>query len=723
MISTSLQVRVSGIDPVSVQAEQSWIKLTKDSPEKESQITKAQLADWLDQAYGIQDHCTGEKSDDAYVPGDTEDSTEQRLQGALSGQDCYNAADLLSMHKRCNPFTRAGWAKEFKVYAHCSSEYIRERYKFRCSSDISPSGPVRAESVIQVIVDFSGADEAPIYRYAEYKDVEALWIKEPPAWLGDVLVDNVRIDSSEIGIGWSNGKIVLSQRVSGRLVAKLPIKYDIWTVSVPGTIIDNKRDYSATAFAFDESLAEPVQIELDDEQEDPAEGSDCRLCDGTDNPLDMDDLIIDSDTGDLIGVTDPTPKQCQERIDWEVRNWCSNDLIDSGYRYEPTTCPDKRRPEPEVTYTTSQTPASATWTADEYKEACCEDVKKEECLTCKKTYRVYQGGAPVLPSEEYWREKYPNNQVVFNRVGRENDLPCGVRTDEFVSPTTPCQGCEVIAPLVWDGGNPTVIAPNGFVELEVTGGDYPALPIKWEITGGVGYYFAGGVQEVTNGRIVSLFAGSEPCGNAELKVSDDCSEVTGYVNTTDAVHWDYTYPGENPDTVYSGEPQTVHRVAGGVITPTFTLTGSIPSDVSLNDGEMVITSTAVALIVSETLCGDRNVNLSVTDGCTTVERDITVLYKGPLVWSDEYPGENPTTIEAGGDFGVYRIAGYVDVSATIWTLSGLPVSQAWLNGNVQVLYDTTAVGVWVASGVPPGSQLTLTVTDGCNEISINITTT
>ena len=93
------------------------------------------------------------------------------------------------MAKKCNPLTRAGGAKKFTVYVHCSSDYIRDRYNFRCSSDISPTGPIRASSVIQVIMDFAGAGEAPIYRYAEDKDVESLWLKNPPVWLGDVLVD------------------------------------------------------------------------------------------------------------------------------------------------------------------------------------------------------------------------------------------------------------------------------------------------------------------------------------------------------------------------------------------------------------------------------------------------------------------------------------------------------------------------------------------------------
>ena len=184
MITDTLQLSISGSDPVSPSASHAWIKLTLDPPEKQNEVTKKQLAEWLNSAYGVTDPCRGLKSEDAYQPGDPADSTQQRLQTALSGGSCYEAADLLAMRQQCNPFTRAGLSKQYNVYVHCSSEYIRERYKFSCSSDISPSGPTPAESVIQVIVDFNDADYIPVYRFAKADDVRALWIKDHPGVTG-----------------------------------------------------------------------------------------------------------------------------------------------------------------------------------------------------------------------------------------------------------------------------------------------------------------------------------------------------------------------------------------------------------------------------------------------------------------------------------------------------------------------------------------------------------
>lgn len=437
MITDTLQLSISGSDPVSSSASQAWIKLTLDPPERQNEITKKQLSEWLNSAYGITDPCRGIKSEDAYQPGDHTDSTQQRLQTALSGGSCYEAADYLAMRQQCNPFTRAGFSRQFNVYAHCSSEYIRERYKFRCSSDISPSGPHPAQSVIQVIIDFDDADYVPVYRYAEADEVRELWEKEQPVWLGDVLIGKARVDSDTIGVGWSNGRIVLSEPVSGRLVVSLPIQYDVWSVSVPGTIIAGKRDYTASAFAFEVSINEPALIELTDETEDPAEGTDCQLCDGVDDPLEPGDYIK-GPTGELIVTGTTAGQDCQLAIPWEVRNWCTDELIDSGTRYEPTTCPDKVQPYTEITYTTASTPDSAKWSAAEYKEACCEEVNRETCLTCKKIYRTYEGTNQVLPSREYWQDRHPNNQVIFNFVPTEDGGPCGQRVDTFDSPNTTC---------------------------------------------------------------------------------------------------------------------------------------------------------------------------------------------------------------------------------------------------------------------------------------------
>ncbi|MBW2688299.1 MAG: hypothetical protein JRC99_00020 [Deltaproteobacteria bacterium] len=525
-MSENLEISISGSDPVSTAASLAWIKMTLDPSEKQNQITKKQLAQWLNSAYGVTDPCRGLKSEDAYVPGDPADSTEQRLQAALTGGGCYEAADLLAMNQQCNPLTRAGSTKKFNVYVHCSSQYLRDRYTFRCSSDISPSRPSPAESVIQVIIDFSDAGEVPVYRFAERKEVLNLWREEPPAWLGDgdVLIGRTRVDPDTIGVSWSNGRVVLSEPVSGRLVVQIPIKYDILVVSVPGTVIAGKRNYTATAYAFEESLSSPAQVALEDEQEDPAEGSDCQLCDGIDDPI---------EPGDLSGVSGD-PKPCQERINWEQRNRCTNKIVDYGVRYEPTSCPNKVRPYPEVTYTTAETPASAKWSASEYKDACCEEVKGLGCLTCKLMYRTYNGTTQVLPSRDYWRNRYPKNEVIFNFVPTEDGGPCGTITNKFLAPGDDC--CAGVASIVYDKErSPDIVAEGYQVTIYWTGG---IEPYTVDLAG-TGFYLSAteDVQEIEGleSESITIFARNS-CGACEVKISDACNNNdTGRIRSTNSV--------------------------------------------------------------------------------------------------------------------------------------------------------------------------------------------
>jgi hypothetical protein len=525
---SQLSIKVSGSDPVS-SSTKAWIKLTLDPPEETSTITKAQLAEWLDKAYGIVDHCTGENEDDAYTPGDPEDTTEQRLQDALGGDNCYESADILSLTERCSLNHRAGISKKYAVYVHCSADDVRDRYRFTCSSDISPTGPSQAESTVQVIIDFTDAGEVPVYRFSEKKEVENLWLKYPPQWLGDVLIGTRRIDSGNIGVGWSNGRITLSQKVSGRLIVYLPIKYDVWTVSVPGVIIGDKRDYTAEAFAFDESLDSPASVELTDDQENEEEGSDCELCSGIDIALQDDEFTTDPVTGELTGVTSSGGSTCQKRINTETRRSCTGELISTVTRYEDTECPSKQVTE--IIYTNQGTPAGEIWTAAEYEDTCCKSPKSAGCLPCKEVISSYNGGAPVLPSEQYWIDRYAPAQVIFNRVGREDGLPCGTRTDKFVPAPGTCCG-DVLDLSIDDSSSAETVAPSSscivyweegrnLVEITVSGQGFWLNP---------GFTIKSGV--VQGDKNVTIYTSGDNCGTGTVTVDDGCSEVEWDIRST-----------------------------------------------------------------------------------------------------------------------------------------------------------------------------------------------
>lgn len=512
---SQLKIQISGDEPTATNGDQVWVKLTTDSPEYTSQITKSQLADWLDSAYGIVDHCTGEKSDNAYDRSNPDDTTESRLQSALTGGNCYDNADLLAMHEQCNPLTRSGESKKFSVYVHCSSELVRDSYSFRCSSDVSPSGPNKSGSTVDVVIDFTDAKEVPVYRFAEPEDVSDLWRDDPPQWLGNVLVDNKIYDSSTIGVAWRNGRIVLSKTVSGRLYFRLPIKYDVWNVSVPGTIIGDKRDYSATAYAFHDQLSDPAEIELSDEQEDPAEGSDCDLCGGTDTPTDS----VTEAEGEPIGGP------CQKRINWELRNSCTNSLVDYGVRYEDSPCPNTQVTE--VAYTGAETPEGARYTAEEFEDECCDPPEGPGCLPCKDIYSTYQGGAPVQPSEEYWRNRYAPAQVFFNRVRVEGGGPCGTRTDSFKGGQ--CDACDNVEAIEYLDDNPDVVAAGSSVTVSIDGG---LDEITWTLEGGSGFEFSNGNTKIVSGKAVTIYSTVLACGSVTIVANDGCSEDRGGLSST-----------------------------------------------------------------------------------------------------------------------------------------------------------------------------------------------
>lgn len=405
-----------------------WVNMTTDPPEETSSISKKDLADWLDSVYGIVEHCTGEKSADAYNPSDPDDTTETRLQGALSGENCSESALQIGLPTACAVGRRLGDKINKTVYVHWSDpDTIGENYTFKATSDISPSGPTRGYKTISVVIDFTDTDYAPIKRYADADDVADMWLDNPPEFLGNVLVGQAIVDRDTIGVGWSNGRITLTQPVSGRLTFLLPIRYDVWSVSIPGVIVGNKRNYTTTAYAFSDFLTEPAEVELSDEIEDPAEGSDCDLCGGSTDPLGKN---TDGST-----VVNPSTRPCQLRTDWEIRNKCDTSIIiDSGTTYTDTPCPSKRVRT--VSYTSAETPESAKITAEEYTEECCVPPTIGCVPECREITTTWAGGVPVQPSEEYYRSRYPNSVVTF--VYLRPPGGCGVRRDKFSAPSGEC---------------------------------------------------------------------------------------------------------------------------------------------------------------------------------------------------------------------------------------------------------------------------------------------
>ena len=662
-----------------------WISMTTDPPEETSSISKEDLARWLDSVYGIVEHCTGEKSADAYSPSDPEDTTETRLQGALSGEKCSESASQLGLPAACAVGRRLGDSITETVYVHWSDpDTIGESYTFKATSDISPSGPSRGRKTISVVIDFTDTDYAPIKRYADADAVADIWKDNPPEFLGNVLVGQAIVDRKTIGVGWSNGRITLTQPVSGRLTFLLPIQYDVWTVSVPGVIVGNKRNYTATAYAFSYFLTEPAEVELSDEIEDPAEGSDCDLCGGSTDPL--------GKNADGSTVVNSSTRPCQLRTDWEIRNKCDTSIIiDSGTTYADTPCPSKRVRT--VSYSDAQTPESAKITDEKYTEDCCVAPTIGCVPECREITSTWAGGVPAQPSEEYYRSKYPNSVVTFVYVRPQGG--CGERRDKFVAGN--CNDCEGIIKLVWSENNPDIIAPGGSVILEVTGGDPVAKPITWTLQGGgTGYTLTGGGTSYVNGRSVEVFASVEVCGPTTVKADDGCSTASGPLKHTGGVAIDYTTVGELRDgRVYNN----VYLVTGSGTPPyTYRSTGSW----RFGDGAQVIVTTSPVVSVYLDLASCDEGTLTVEDDCSS---DFCAL---------ALPGATPVSIS-------YTTAGcwsgktYVNIYLVpgsgwypfVWTCSG-----EWNFGDGS--QEVVAGGSVSVYSTNPSAGFTVTVTSQCN---------
>lgn len=494
-IITSIQtIYLGGELPGAGDEQQYWLNLTTDSPEETTAITNAELADFLNSVFGVENHCLGIKSPDAYDPQDVNDTTEDRFKTALSGDKCFENAAILNIAEKCSSGRRQGDAIKQDVYVHWSHRDIfrdGRQYYLKATSDISPDGPRRGSTIVRLIIDFSDTDYVPVYRYADPAKVTNLWRNSPPYFLGNVLVDKKITDPRSIGIGWSMGRVVLSKALSGRLVLFLPIEYDIWTVSIPGVISGDKRVYTSTVYAYSGYLDAPAEIVVADETEDVTNGSDCDLCYGQEFEA-IDPPFI---TGAEI---EPPPEDEPEEPD-----------EDEGYGCQ-----------------------SGPYSSEEYEDDCCGDstICKVDC----KEILSKNSGNPAV-DEERWKQLYGDNTQIVIVPAPEGG--CGDRTDKFKTSKN-CDECKDIPPLIWAPGNPTDISPGGLVEIEVFDGLYqlPDKLISWSIEGDPGFEFEAGGRTLVSDRVVSVTASLSVCGPCTIRAQDTClNQVSGDLTPTNGI--------------------------------------------------------------------------------------------------------------------------------------------------------------------------------------------
>jgi hypothetical protein len=450
MTVSSQSITVTAAPGAEPSSTERWLRLTTDPPERDEGVSKAQLAGMLDSLIGITDHC---KQDS--VPTENIDS---KIKQKLSGQaSCQSSAEQLQLAEKCSPARRTGLPIKKNVYAHWSwnEDPPSELYRVvPLGSAIVLSGPVRSSKVINLVIDVTNSNSAPVRYHADEEARTALWRKQPPRWIGNVVVGKRIVAGPEIG--WSNGKVLLGATVSGRLELWLPIKFDTWELSVPGVYIgDGKRSYKAKVFGVSELLAQPAEVNLEDEKDGDPDSEDCSVCGGSADAV-PDDQVPGDGSGGV--VVNGNPVYCYITINWTLYKSCTSDYVGRGVEYRGVECPageditptynvgfNSIKELPDYIYEVASYDVERftgggedVIVAAEYKSKCCYDAVLPgcipECMTKKSTY--YGTTWPLV--EQKLKAEYPGEtKIVY--VGPRSGA-CGERTDEFVPPQGSC-GC------------------------------------------------------------------------------------------------------------------------------------------------------------------------------------------------------------------------------------------------------------------------------------------
>jgi hypothetical protein len=429
-----------------------WLRLTIDPPPPLEGITKAELAALLDNMVGITNHCTDQRAPGAWNPADGE-TLQARLASKLTGPNCQEAAAGFGVGSRCRPERRAGLPIQKNVYVHWSDEQLAEQYTLQpLGSAIVMSGPSRGRKMLEIVVDVTDSTSAPVRYYADPDRLADVWRDTPPRWIGNVLRDRRIVPGPSVR--WAGGKVIFGGQVSGRLWLRLPIIYDAWSISIPGTWLGSgKRSYRAKVLALSPLLEAAAEIVIEDETEGDPDAQDCSACGGDAEAVDDDDS-----GGGGTGTGAGRDIYCYVRIDWILYKSCTGESVDTGTRYVQVTCPEGNltarfnrgfNPIPDLPdyiyevaryeeerYTGE---TESLITPAEYKDTCCYDaVKVPDCIPqCERVMSTWQGTTwPRL--EEELRRGYAG-QTSFVYVGPGGGLlPCGTRTDVFVPPRRPC---------------------------------------------------------------------------------------------------------------------------------------------------------------------------------------------------------------------------------------------------------------------------------------------
>ena len=446
MTVNSQSITVTAAPDAEPSTAERWLRLTTDPPDRDEGVSKAQLAGMLDSLIGITDHCRKDS-----VPSENID---QNIKQKLSGQaSCQSSAEQLQLAEKCSPARRTGLPLKKNVYAHWSDDQLAEDYRVvPLGSAIVLSGPVRGSKVINLVIDVTNASSAPVRYHADEEARIALWRKQPPRWIGNVVVGK-RIVAGP-NIGWSNGKVLLGATVSGRLELWLPTIYDAWVISIPGVWLgDGKRSYKAKVLGVSELLAQPAEVNLEDEKEGDPDAEDCSACGGSAEAV-PDDQVPSDGTGGV--VVNGNPVYCYITINWTIYKSCTGDYVDRGVEYRGVECPkgeditptynigfNSIKELPDYIYEVANydverfTGGEDVIVAAEYKSKCCYDAVHPSCIPqCMTKKSTWYGTTWPLIEKKLKAEYNGETKIVY--AGPRSGV-CGTRTDEYQSQSSPCE--------------------------------------------------------------------------------------------------------------------------------------------------------------------------------------------------------------------------------------------------------------------------------------------
>lgn len=472
--------------------DQFWIALEQEKPD--DLATVAEAAEVIDELFSL-DPCSPVEEEEIDAP---EQSLEEVLEDARAVFDdvlLNNQATLCTDENGCFPAT-------VRVY--------------RSHQDRPYTLLVQGGEKVSTIV---GNVEA-VAKTVTIKDASSVSMDLPAdqpvsvSWQGPCYSkDAGRLEQSpELVV--SAGKISWGIAVSAVLSVRYSMPYDLVTIQT------TEEDCSVTGL-YHLSVDE---IDLESPPEDEEAGSLCQ------------------DIKSSIETPEQPMPACEELIKVEERCRCTNEVNDSYYKKEQTTCLPGDANGSEVNRGKTEVSYVGCGTKDEVSEP---EYYIEKCCTsplwvlpdCKKTYAVFSGGAGVDLEEKKSLVATYGNRIRFIPVGPQSG-PCGQAVTEQVVDALNC--CDGAPQLVADHElTPDTMTPSSQVAVFVKGGlgTFPddsgcvrrvLPPREWKVSGADMWLnsLRTTKKATNNHNCIAIYAGPDACGPVHVYVTDGCSSTS-----------------------------------------------------------------------------------------------------------------------------------------------------------------------------------------------------